>query len=296
MKDFIGKLISRHIASGKNIMPRLPGRYENVDHFSSGMAGNFAETNDRLLVNTTAFEPTYSETNPEKPKASHTAISQVKGISAAVKSGYQKNNPAEELRNLITGGIPGDMPQHASQGTDLKRAKPGRDPSLAIIPAHPVSPEELTLAKKNPSLSDHSWADKKTEITNTSAFQKESSGPKPKLPRNAGKSFDHPESNNQQTTQVGKLISEIIQIKPTDSNPGGAFGKPPGTTNSKPDLSQSISAVNGNAETRQVIKVTIGQINVRAVMQPTPAVQQKPKTVRNPAFTLEDYLKQRTTE
>jgi hypothetical protein len=295
MKGFIGNLISRHLETGKNILPRLPGRYEDADNFSN-MSGNFAETNDRLPNLAPSGYPPYSENNPEKSKTIYSPDSQSKGFPANAQVSHSENNFGEEQSIRITNGIPGSKSQQDSPGTDLKRSKPGSYSHLTTVPDNPVSAEKTTSAERNPFLSGPSRINSKADESNAAPLQNDSSDQEPKLSRNAGKIMDHPDRISQETTQKVKPISEKINIKPADHNTGGAFGIPPGATNTKPNLSQSLSATFGSTETRQVIKVTIGQINVRAVMQSTPAAPQKPKSVRNPAFSLEDYLKQRTTE
>jgi hypothetical protein len=77
---------------------------------------------------------------------------------------------------------------------------------------------------------------------------------------------------------------------------GGAMGEPPGANgNSRKDNNLRSNEMAAESAAGPIIKISIKQINVRAVSPPSPPVlKQKPRPESRPVLSLEDYLKGRS--
>jgi hypothetical protein len=104
------------------------------------------------------------------------------------------------------------------------------------------------------------------------------------------------------------LSSDVLPVSSKEAEPfpqrelkmpversAGVFGEPPGAISSQ-NLKGDQGSVNDHHDNmaNPVIKVTIGQINVRAVSPPPPVAVPKPREAQKPLLSLEDYLKQRS--
>jgi hypothetical protein len=276
MSSFVKHVLSRHIETDNHVKPRLRARYEPVKTFSNPHTGN--ET-DALEV---TREPDQIDSLPEQdglnaaPAATQTASERAADPPSkffrqneSIDNGFskpllysnplQKNNPAllhEEMKNI----------------------------------SDQITPSGIQLAGQQ-AFSLHT----NREITNG---VKDQTFSKP-----------HVENNTVQPAVGSHFGSE--KTAPTISNPHAAenvTSAMKSSTTSRPNergndalqeaLNQFQKSQNGKQSAQQqvemgpVIRVTIGRIEVQAIVQSTP-LPAKQVTKATPKLSLDDYLKQR---
>jgi len=280
MKGFLTRLLDRHMIPGNNVSPQVRGRYE--PEFS--------------------FRTTPIITDTEQV------------VSSGLVTQHRKNAEMDELKKIQPGSVPGikspppstmdnEDPMLNRAGSSGRKEKPigphgsaTRETSTAY---HKITGPVETLtnnAKTNvPDGKEKAvrrrehWVDDAVRTPHTDLVTGEAA-------RQNTPDQLYIEPVTTETKQDISLKVEPVryrsEIRDPVNNQGGQL-KPPewlGAWKGGQKPEGRMNEVKPPEET--TIKVNIGRIEVRAVMQPTP-IQPLPRTEPKPGLSLEDYLKQR---
>lgn len=265
MNNFISNLISRHIAPANNVMPRLRGKFEAESNLSNTLPGDISSSVENFTEPTAA-----AATLPPPPPIS------------------QKHTGVEKKEQTFSFE---SEPDFLNQNTDHPE----------IINDHPVKPlniavEEFTKEPvQNKTLKNDEVAD---PVPGKKNDQKENHLVITNYHKTANEEWVIKQENKKE-----KDVLFPVEPKPIDPfignnefaisshKQGGLLGEPPAFNHAK---GNQHFVINDSAEDHStpIIKVTIGQINVRAVTSPQ-VTAKKQQMVPKPTLSLEDYLKQR---
>lgn len=252
MGSFIRNLISRHFEAGKNIVPRLPGRFEPVDG-RNGSQHEYAEFHEGP-ENKPGLQP---------EMRGHGFISEENQVSTGAHFSVKK----EVTPPVVDDNQAHELPARQNfMDDDQEKQVAGIMPDMVANHGYPsgfYEPEAFNTGEKMGN-------EKKRPLP----------GIEPILPGNI-----KPDENDESTAYKE---SREFNIQPVRSQ--GAFGEPPGSK--RPEI-DTAPVFRQDPAADHIIKVSIGQIIVRAVVPSAPVTVQKPKEAHKPVLTLEDYLKQR---
>lgn len=277
MSHFLSSILSRHENAVEKVQPRLPGSFEPVSSFAD--TGNSASPgpHDMDISSPSSMEVPVSGTLPKPQTAKEFPLFSEKRAQFPEKNREQpmQPNPAgfQLPVALNTNPQPIDVPKNESSrltplpNQDSEPFKTGKNDE--------ISPESGLFESRNQPL-------KSTEAIQEKGFQEiETIGYQPEGDRVERKQMDflpvHP-------AEQSKKIYE----------PKGALGEPPGQLNSYGlNGAQARAPISTEPKAAPVIKVSIGQIHVRAINPAPPVSTPKPRPSHKPVLTLEDYLKGR---
>lgn len=267
MGDFIARLIRRHLGSEGVVNPRLPGRFETrTPAVTSELSPVVEETDNHASA---AFSPSPLTQNDSSPREDYPR--------------FRESVFHVDPKNRFTGedfqGVPDEFPSGKEPGI-RQLAKPfDSDSGSRRLFQNKRTEEERTelsevagKEKVSRSFTGHSEKELNADQVTPATVRSETRSGNPE------KAIQLPLTGNSDYPQKN----------------GGALGVSPGAAvypyreerNTRVTRSPEIPA-------QPVIRITIGQIHVRAVTPlPSPPVQ-KPKVNAKPMLSLEDYLHQR---
>lgn len=269
MSHFLTSILTRHAGTVEKVLPRLPGSFEPVSSFPNTGLSEFPVATEKQA--------------PE--------------ISTLNKSGIQHEGPVvmDKPGTFLQGEIEQSSPQiqkdllppinlnpepplfKASNEPQSGVFQPDYQESEAFKPANNPEP--------GPGLEGHKTQTNRIISTETKWVSRL-------------QEFE-PVTIQPSIEADGKELKENAPIIPTDYRraivePKGALGEPPGRMNAyNIPGKQGIADLRAEPKAEPVIKVSIGQIHVRAVNPPPSVTAKKPQQAHKPVLTLEDYLKGR---
>jgi len=277
MGSFIKSLISRHIEHGKKVTPRLRGRFEPMDIAANSLSADLAESRENQVDQIPAHDAGSKGGKDMIKESPGRSIAEIKPVTPFHLDSPEKKDENEDHpetgNQSIRPAIPHRFhPVEEMSGTAPVSMKSMNEPG-------PVNITQVISPKENPVI-----------IKREGIILNE----EPELNREAEKEPDLSSAVLPVISNAPEPLSPG-ELKMPNGRPGGAFGEPPGA------ISRQIIRIDeGPANDQQdvmstsVIKVTIGQINVRAVSPPPPVAAPKPREAQKPSLSLEDYLKQRS--
>ncbi len=267
MGDFIARLIRRHLGSEGVVNPRLPGRFETrTPAVTSELSPVVEETDNHASA---AFSPSPLTQNDSSPREDYPR--------------FRESVFHVDPKNRFTGedfqGVPVGFSSRKEPGIRML-AKPFDSDSGSRRLFQNIRKEE-----------------ERTELPEVAGKEKVSGSFTGQTEKEVNADRVTPASVRSEAPS-GKP-EKAIQLPLTgNSDPqqkkGGAFGVPPGgSVNFSREERNTRVTRSPEIPEQPVIRITIGQIHVRAVTPlPSPPVQ-KPKVNTKPMLSLEDYLHQR---
>lgn len=299
MSDYINHILSRHTEPGNNVKPRVRGRFEPIHSAVEIYSADNPFEQDVSHGNTPRFPV-------QKPGISHTTSGDKSAASGEepqdIWPSLSKAN--HELRNESVKSTPSASPQQAEVG-DQPKIQERKRISFQEITATPVfrtagvriDPAAFVPLHRDTALGSREENRAKFELFKSNEDNKtdrETGDNKP-----AGKALDgsgqpailseNHFSYLERTMKPAVMKAELAGAEFQSSSNG--LMALPGEPQRLRDFNQTFDQHVNNAG-QPVIKVTIGRIDVRAVVEATPPPI-KSKTVTKPKLSLEDYLKQR---
>jgi len=284
MHHFIHNLISRHARPMGNIMPRLRSRFENREHAQKIDTEGTELTREEHAIPVSKEPPVTDRPvtdlpgdKKDQPAQQPTRAERDEGYEYTAQNvkaalpGKAEVPIKENGTHLISGPI--EELQGPASYLQEEPAVPGTEKPLSSF-AQKQTPNYLPVAEPQPDLplepADEPTAETKKRASNT-----------PELSESLYD--DHPV----------KPVFKNEDARPVVVQQGGILGDPPGMTGFKEQKNnESGSFENTGAQSRPVIKVSIGKIHVRAITQPVVATR-KETPVAKPSLSLDDYLKER---
>ena len=247
-------------------MPRLRGRFEPENNPSNALPGDINSADE----NFTEPPPTSQQFSPILQKDKGIGKTEL-GLSSDTKPVSSENTPQPSIRTdkLV-------KPFNITNDQLLK--EPTQNTAKVINEV--VEPVESTHNEKIIEKENHLVITNYHKTINEELiFNQEN---------------EHVKENDISPTGKTNSVNPLMENSDFAITPrkhGGLLGEPPAFNNRK--INQNFPVNHSDHQTAPVIKVSIGQINVRAVTPPQVSAK-KPKMVPKPTLSLEDYLKQRT--
>jgi hypothetical protein len=283
--DFVSNIINRHIEPAKNIMPRLRGKFEPPAQSPAIGAESFT-ANETIISQQAsvdlgpANESFRDSVGPVEAGNSGTGIADVINPTNKSTTVLPPANPALKVRDSIgmqkeeneleiTDGLPpGEIKKSQPNFNDQKEKKEWMQKELPLSKGK----KEKYFVITNYEISKDSQV-----IEAQHAFNKT--------------------SQQELTSSATPSIKPIFKTKESiqhSNNKRGIFGEPPGAgLYNGGNKNGNLFNNHFEQETTQVIKVSIGQISVKAITPP-PASKSTPVSRElKPALSLETYLKNR---
>ena len=280
MSNFIQNLLSRHTTPVNQVIPRLPGRFESIDQsthpgsgelnsarekdaaaFSVDSKTQVASEQDIAFVrkeNPTAPLITENDFHPLNPPPIVNFIDNAEKISGI---NYEADRIEEGKQTKISGDYENRNDKITGEGYGF---------SGKTIKENIFTNNQFNLFDGRLTGEKQVVVGKQKEVQNDIIIQG--------LP--ASENYLKPVSGNK------KIQDAFVK-------PAGIFGEPPGVNTV---YSQKIKdQIQTEQSGKPIIKVSIGQINVRAVSQPAVAAK-KSIPVTKTGLSLEDYLKKRNKD
>ncbi len=273
MGNFVSSLLARHIDSGEKVLPRLSGIYEHAKTFRDTGFTELTDSYSPVVLN---------EPEPGFP-ATAKALGRASGHEFPV--GEQTRMPPEPVNKAPeTVQEPGfqhlplnNAPRQDS-GNFSQSPKEGYLQPEIQIQHHPGFEKEMQPAMPNPL---EKKSDTLIEIVRAERVKE----------RVIDLEFTvRPKEVTEKPVFPGENLNTVK--RPTEKA-SGILGEPPGLRPGFSDSKQAMPLLKEEPKQAPVIKVSIGQIHIRAVAPPPPVNNTKPKDVYKPILTLEDYLKGR---
>ncbi|GJQ57402.1 MAG: hypothetical protein D8M57_18995 [Candidatus Scalindua sp. AMX11] len=244
---------TRTVITGKS------SQYERSFDKQTNSKGNIASEADKLINNNPLIPKKKMVQNLSRPPVkseSHEGLSSEPGIKRVVPEQIKTSENRAMPEKTDLGIVHAYPKEKAGRRFPLKPEKLPSGDSLSFDKTlHRAIPEEIE--------------------TSHNFMYSEHSSEQPLLIRN----FQN----------AGKETQTLTPLVDNGSAPSG-FSFQQGPT--KSDLPDHFSIVKGHSSTPPTIKVTIGRIDVRAVMQDAPLPPRRTST-QKPKLSLDDYLKQR---
>lgn len=267
MRDFLTNLLDRHKGLGEKVLPRARGRFEPDVNAVATFLPQFAQENSHHLMSAVT-SPTNDAAGDKMEKhssAKHQVTEQRRPIIGSAEVIKQKTskeiqyNSSHETAYQSISEISGDIDKKCGQSHSIK-------PTMTDNPIHtiPINTQEDFYNQQS---------NQKKQV-----FSKMSSD----LPVNLPKMEPAMVESQPGTTT----------LENTDTVSHGLLGTPPRLSHQQSELFKGLLIKQNNNETESVIKVNIGRVDVRAVMQQAPSPRQR-KATPKPKLSLDDYLKQR---
>ena len=285
MNQFVNHLLSRHLESDKNLKPRVRGRFEPL----SNAPGVFTGIDNEFSANDPARHPVTNNTaQPVSPQQSlhpdfsreQTTVPEQSKLLGNVKE------ETETQHHMYSPSFRSRFSPVEDKGTK-KRNGTGNNAEgyLSSSIVRPVS----GVLKENAS------DEKNMQMQVPEEHFSQSNNESQSASFLAEKGFaGRKASSIRSDSAAAETVKPVLKIYNTDgfeSNKGGVLE----SLQQSPRLRHfDASSVQRPDETthQPVIKVTIGRIDVRAVVQATPSPV-KSTAAAKPKLSLEDYLKQR---
>lgn len=257
MNDFINHLLTRHIETDNNVKPRIRGRFEPAQTSLKAHLGDDVYALDTMYGQ--------SQIVPPQEQQGFVAEPAKQPADAFSKQSFE-NDPAM-LDDMKTGILNPITP-------------PSTLPAEQQIPdgsAHVNNEGKATIE-------NHFFSNSHIENNTISSF----AGNRPEAEKTTS-TF-----SNLHATETVKPALKMYKTEGTERESRndvfrGAFNQ------FKQSSDQSRTTQYETESNQPVIKVTIGRIDVRAIVQSTPS-QVKQVTTATPKLSLEDYLKQRNKQ
>jgi hypothetical protein len=276
MSNFLGSLLSRHVETGEKVLPRLPGNFEPVHSFPDN---GISEVTDFREGSATQFAREKEPSARSTPKPGFR--DNPSRYEERPNDYLQHNN--EQVSHPLPGVFPAPIQTNSeSYQSHIPLGLEGRVP----IPNNPL-PEAIKPfvgAELNPE----------KEIFTSEKESGISTERKPITRVKELESIQEFSLGERGREEKGETVKDAPSpyLMPS-GQPSGFFGEPPGMRVSGQLAKQVLPDFRPEARPAPVIKVSIGQINVRAVAPQATVNTPKPKEVHKPLLTLEDYLKGR---
>jgi hypothetical protein len=284
MSRFLNNLLSRHLEPNNNIKPRVRGRFEPVNYgpgVFSGYDNEFSATDpalhpvtDDTVQSVSLLQPFHPDFSGEQATIPEQFLPFGK-LNEETEAVYREPSPL--IRPRFSPIEENRTKQHGeTENTANKRF------SFADIQTYsPVLRENTSDEEVQTRVPEEHFSQSNSE-SQTAGFLAKKTFARRKV------SFIHLDSGADETV---KPVLKKYNRDGFESNNGGVQGSLP---QSSPLRQFDSSSVQGLHETshQPVIRVTIGRIDVRAVVQAA-STPVKSTARAKPKLSLEDYLKQR---
>jgi hypothetical protein len=276
MGNYLSSLLSRHIETGEKVLPRLAGSFEQVKSFPEAGITEITDTSGSLLGDEhEAISPLSRKVGYHEPKPVFLHSEEP-----------QQNRFQPENRSNPYPVASSDPASFTSQPEPPWLPAPkGLEAGFSLPDYNIQMPPKSDVRKEDYSLNEFQEGEEKRVISFENTRIQEA---KEIAPLQSSFSSDHEQPAK--STQSMELRTE--GRKPI-AYTFGILGEPPGLR-AEPNAGNSVLPDrNAASKPAPVIKVSIGQINVRAVTSPSPVSAPKNRDVPKPLLSLEDYLKGR---
>jgi hypothetical protein len=277
MNNFISNIISNHLQPVNVVLPRLPGRYESLENTPDTITSGIDTIQENTAVPSQGINISHSPkaTDTQAEITGPSTVSQSAAIPVSDRemqktdqqflSADRDNKIKEERPPFIKTGLP---VEEEGQSTLLFSG------NYFNAPINPGESVVNPLQKNEPVLPANDKSDQ----------------------NNWGKRILENNRENKDEPLFSLPVLALEKNEPIHSvvKPAGILGEPPGAKNfNNPDTRAFLAGEDSATNTAPIIKVSIGQISVRAVTQP-PVVAKKITPVPQQGLSLEDYLKKRS--
>lgn len=283
MNNFISNLLFRHVEAGNNIKPRIRSLFEPVTNFPGIYPGAALTGQDIAGENLLNFprqeQNHFNSQSAESPNTSPDQnLNSFPGTSNEndmVNKDFLKSSflhPRDKEDNKL---FHFEKEKAFNQIKSTPIVQPGGG-ATTLGTAAPVRRQSETTTREEDLLHTNNE-------NGTAGFFKEH------------------HSTKENVSAINPISYSAETIKPVLKKYGAEGSESQGRGNSFSGLlnqyrqlptDKRTTGLNGNETNRPVIKVTIGRIDVRAVVQSTPSPVRSTAMVK-PKLSLEDYLKQR---
>jgi hypothetical protein len=283
MSNFSSSLIFRHLQPGNNVIPRLPGKFEPLDNSANDNLSGFSTVQANLPEQPAVKIPKSQQVSPELLKRNEERISEIVNPVSSVQTSSLKNEYGIEERNpenpVNTRKL--TTPIQNLPFDDFDQTTPPIDTTQNLGSDSRIVTEIVNQKENHFVVTNNSKIIHEEQIINRLNEK----------PSALSDTVLSPESN-----EIKPFPENTKVILPAEKS-SGVFGEPPGAIAfNNTNENRSLSYFPPETEVHPVIKVSIGQINVRAVTPSPSFTIQKPRVAPKPALSLEDYLKQRSKE
>jgi hypothetical protein len=265
MSSFVNNLINRHINTENLIRPRFRSMFEAESLNQGKSVINEFKANSPIASKTHGFNA------KQEPVADITNDQEIKNVPATRKP--QISLPQKDDDNNLQTEKQVITPQYV-----VPVQKEGKNNDEKLLGVNQFAGDVKNATRKLSDINDHNKkvnADSSTIIIEPSVDKHSTLNSK----AHVIKSF----LNNDQTT-VSEQVKNEFQNSKINAYPGTAFF----------DKYIPLKSKQQPATIQPAIKVTIGQIDVKAISEPQPVLT-KNKSAAEPRMSLDDYLKMRNS-
>lgn len=280
MSDFIQQILLRHASAAPTVQPRLRGKYEPLPEGTRRFWGNEPRSSEFSEQADVHVQPrTIGEGTARRPESEprHIEASEEQNIGSRAEYPVSQHRHLEFSANIVTERA--DRKEKTDVRTpDSGRLAPPLATALGGLTANPFAPTPMP----KDGTSDLGTVSRRATLSG-SPSPTDAQNAKPwKQPLQAGGEQQRILPNletrsNQSTEQPTPFDPSFRQTMEQRKNTG--FGQ--------------LTRVGMEGPTAPVIKVSIGRIEVRAVVQQAHSQAPKNAEAPRPRMSLEDYLKKR---
>jgi len=303
MSDFINSLLNRHIDIANNVQPSIPAKFE--PDITSSL---FINVNDPAVLHITDDNTTFQLSNEE-----HYFTDTPNGYSENNISGKKQDSPSQTPFNESATKMDAEVnindtnfqrsvamnpDKRGLKKKDRKAAE--REKKALTVKSEkenskhkiPYTPKHLLSGSQEGSIKPFKFDDQDNKFSNTSLEADQDKQTDEHHSITKEQSSDFTVKPIEQEPDSKKSQQSIDGLGNVDTLSHGLLGIPPRLQESKTEMDQAFFVKDSNSDTEPTIKVSIGRIEVRAVMEPVPTPPLRKVTVK-PKLSLDDYLKQR---
>lgn len=302
MSDFIISLLNRHIDIANNVQPNIPAKFE--PDIKSSL---FINVNDPAVLHINDDNTTLQLSNKE-----HYFTDTPTGHSENNISGKKKDSPSQIPLNESATKMDAEVNINDTnfqrsaamnpdkRGLKKKDRKEERAKKTPIVKSeeenskHKIlySPKHLVSGSQEGSIKPFKFDDQDNKFRNTNHEANQDKQTDEHHSITKEQSSDFTVKPVEQETDSEKSQQSTDDLGNVDTLSHGLLGIPPRLQESKTEMNQAFFIKDSNSDSEPTIKVSIGRIEVRAVMEPVQTPPLRKVTVK-PKLSLDDYLKQR---
>lgn len=293
MSDYLGNLAAKVLHQTESVQPRLASHFEPLPGTGGAMPGE-------VFGLEAAREDPFAEETVATPTGMLGRSSHRAHVAFSPGDGQQmtRDTGAAASRQTPQTVVQPRSPAVAAQANEQETQPVRRAPSPAFEPpqslpaAMPDAPPETTpyVARGawHPSRMEppeFSWIDDETGVTRPLGDREPSAQPTPNHDRQVH--VDEPV-----VTRQGATPRPITTSAPIPLTPAPVVAQPQITSFREPPGPVSIEHAMA-ADAGPTIRVSIGRVEVRAIMPPAPSAPRTKPERRGPTLSLDEYLQQR---
>jgi hypothetical protein len=272
MSDYLGNLAAKALHQTESVQPRLASHFEPLPGTSGAMPGE-------VFGLEAAREDPFAEETIATPTGTIRRSSHRAQVAFSPDDGQQMTRDTgaavsrQTPQTVVQPPSPAGAAQANEQETEpVRRApSPAFEPPQALSATMPDAPPEMT-----PSVARGAWHPSRMEP---------SAQPTPNHDRQVH--VDEPA-----VTRQGAAPRPITTSSPTPPTPAPAVAQPQITSYREAPEPVSIEHAVA-ADAGPTIRVSIGRVEVRAIMPPPPSAPRTKPARRGPTLSLDGYLQRR---